>query len=316
MSSTDQKFALLFPGQGSQSVGMGRTFYEAYPHFVSLFSEMNSVTGRDIIEIMFNGPAELLNDTLNTQPALYIHSMVSLEVFRRHNPTWSPSVVAGHSLGQLSATVASGALSISDGMKLVDARARLMTLAGQREPGGMAAILGLDIPTLEQVCKSAQENDEVVIVANDNCPGQVVISGHKGAVDRACILSKDAGAKRALPLAVSIAAHSPLMRSIQLEWDETIDSLNFSDPVIPIVGNTTADYLKNAEQVKRDLKAQMQSRVRWTESIQLISNQGVRQYFEIGNGSVLAGLLKRIDPEANISTIGKLEDLNILGTSE
>jgi len=316
VSDTDQKFALLFPGQGSQSVGMGRSFYEAYPHFVSLFSEMNSVTGRDIIELMFNGPAELLNDTLNTQPALYTHSMVSLEVFRRHNPTWNPSVVAGHSLGQLSATVASGALSILDGMKLVDARARLMTLAGQREPGGMAAILGLNIPTLELVCQSAQENGEVVIVANDNCPGQVVISGHKEAVDRACILAKEAGAKRAMPLAVSIAAHSPLMRSIQLEWDETIDSLKFSDPLIPIVGNTTADYLETAEQVKQDLKAQMQSRVRWTESIQLIANQGVRQYFEIGNGSVLAGLVKRIDQVAVISTIGKVEDLNILGTSE
>lgn len=316
MSNTDQKFGLLFPGQGSQSVGMGRSFYEAYPHFVSLFSEMNSVTGRDVLEIMFKGPAEQLNDTVNTQPALFTHSMVSLEIFRRHNPTWSPAVVAGHSLGQLSATVASGALSILDGMKLVDARARLMTLAGEREPGGMAAILGLDIPTLEQVCKSAEEKDEVVIVANDNCPGQVVISGHKGAVDRACTLAKEAGAKRALPLAVSIAAHSPLMKSIQQDWNEMIDSLPFSDPVIPIVGNTTAVYLQNAEQVKQDLKAQMQSRVRWTESIQLITNHEVKQYFEIGNGNVLAGLVKRIDSEAVITSFGRVEDLNLLGTSE
>lgn len=316
MKIVEYSFGLLFPGQGSQSVGMGRSLYEAYPHLVSTFSEANAVTGRDITELMFNGPVEKLNDTLNTQPALYTHSMVALDVFQRHFPKISPSYVAGHSLGQLSATVAAGALSVLDGLKLVDLRARLMTKAGESEPGSMAAVLGLDIHTLEGLCKDASVENEVVIVANDNCPGQVVLSGHKTAIDRACVAAKAAGAKRALPLAVSIAAHSPLMASIQQEWDDAIDSFQFLDPRIPIVGNTVATVLTSAKAVKSDLKKQMQSRVRWTESILWLSNAGVKNYFEVGNGSVLAGLVKRVDPEAMVTTFGSVEDINRLNSGE
>lgn len=310
MRVRDQKFALLFPGQGSQSVGMGKSFYETYPHFVSFYSEMNLVTERDILNLMFNGPVEDLNNTLNTQPALFTHSIVSYEIFKRNYPDWSPDFVAGHSLGQVSASVAAGALTHSDGIKLVDIRAKLMTYAGERDPGGMAAILGLDIPTLENICKLAGRENEIVIVANDNCPGQVVISGHKAAIERACSFAKESGAKRALPLAVSIAAHSPLMSSIQDEWNEAIDSIQFLDPEIPIVANTTAKLLMSAEEVKRDLKIQMQSRVRWTESIHLLTEAGINNYFEVGNGNVLAGLVRRINPEAVILPFGKVEDIS------
>lgn len=316
MKIVENSFGLIFPGQGSQSVGMGHSFYEAYPHLVSTFSEANGVTGRNITELMFNGPTEQLNDTLNTQPALYTHSMVAFDIFQRQFPNSQPAYVAGHSLGQLSATVASGALSLLDGMKLVDLRARLMTKAGEREPGSMAAVLGLDIPTLEGVCAEVSTDGEVVIVANDNCPGQVVLSGHKGAIDRACAAAKSAGAKRALPLAVSIAAHSPLMTSIQEEWNAAIDSFTFVDPRVPIVGNTIAGPLTTAGEVRSDLKKQMQSRVRWTESIQWLSAQGVKNYFEIGNGSVLAGLVKRVDTEAVVSPFGNVDDINKLNGGE
>lgn len=314
MSTLENSIGLLFPGQGSQSVGMGKSFYEAYPHLVSLFSEANTVTGRDILKLMFEGPDDELNDTLNTQPALYTHSMVAFDIFKRQFNDQNVAFVAGHSLGQLSATVVAGSLSVLDGMKLVDIRARLMTKAGVAEPGGMAAILGLDIPTLEAVCEKASTDNELVIVANDNCPGQVVLSGHKPAIDRACSLAKEAGAKRALPLAVSIAAHSSLMNSIQTEWDEAIDSFEFFDPKIPIVGNTTAGLLTTGDQVKNDLKKQMQSRVKWTGSVQYMIDQGVKNYYELGNGSVLGGLVKRIDREATVNSFGSVDDINTIST--
>jgi [acyl-carrier-protein] S-malonyltransferase len=245
---------------------------------------------------MWEGPAEQLNETVNTQPALYVHSVAVWRTFLLHYPDFQPATVAGHSLGELSALTASGALSFSDGLRLVRRRGELMKRAGEINPGGMAAILGVDIPRLDQVCAEASTPAEIVQVANDNCPGQVVISGHRAALERAMASAKAAGAKRALPLQVSIAAHSPLMASIQADWDAAVDASAMVEPLIPVVGNVQASPMLTAEEIRADIKAQMQSRVRWTESVQRIQVMGIQAYVEAGSGEVLLGMIKRIDP--------------------
>ena len=216
---------------------------------------------------MWDGPDADLNDTVNTQPALYVHSVAARRVFSHLYPDFVPASVAGHSLGELSALTAAGALPFADGLRLVRMRGELMKRAGEQSPGGMAAILGLDIPTLEKVCAEASTADEIVQVANDNCPGQVVISGAKAAVERAIAGAKAAGAKRGIPLAVSIAAHSPLMASIQDEWNQAVDACDMTDPIIPVIGNVHAQPMTTADELRADIKAQMGSRVRWTELV-------------------------------------------------
>jgi len=273
------------------------------------FSEMDRAAGIDLSKIMFEGDSAELSDTVNTQPALFTHSVAAFNELDRVSYGMVPAYVAGHSLGQLSATVAAGALDFASGLKLVVTRGRLMKKAGELNPGGMAAILGLDIPTLEKVCKESSTSTSTVQVANDNCQGQVVISGHKDAVEAACTAAKAAGAKRALPLAVSIAAHSLLMDSIQNEWNDAVDSMAFVAPKIPVVGNVTAKPLTTADEIKNDLKLQMQSRVRWTESIEWFKHNGITTYLEVGNGAVLAGLVKRIDQEARVLPASNLAEI-------
>ena len=289
-----EKSAFIFPGQGSQVVGMGQNLNSAYSIAKDLFENANAILGINFTEVMWNGPEAELNDTINTQPALFIHSLAVFRVFKSLYPESRPRLVAGHSLGQLSAITAAGVLSFEDGLRLVRKRGELMKRAGEISPGGMAAILNLDIPTLEKVCAEASSVDEYVQVANDNCPGQVVISGHKPALERAMVAAKLAGAKRALPLAVSIAAHSPLMDSIQKEWDQAVDAAMFNPIVIPIVGNVSATEVNTVDGLRGEVKSQMQSRVRWTESIKWMSAQGISTYIEVGSGSVLGGLVKRI----------------------
>ena len=312
MKLTLQSTAFLFPGQGSQAVAMGRELAEQYSVARDTFQEADSILGFSLSAMMWNGPAEELNETVNTQPALYVHSIAAWRTFTTLYPHTNPATLAGHSLGELSALTASGALPFSDGVRLVRRRGELMKRAGELNPGGMAAILGVDIPTLDRVCTEASTREEVVQVANDNCQGQVVISGHKPALERAIAGAKAAGAKRALPLAVSIAAHSPLMDSIQEDWNAAVEASSIGPALIPMVGNVNVRSLSTAEELRADIKAQMQSRVRWTESVQFMLGNGIDSFVEAGSGEVLLGLVKRIEPGANRFPLGTPRDFMTL----
>ncbi|HUG33639.1 MAG TPA: ACP S-malonyltransferase [Anaerolineales bacterium] len=311
MRLNSQTTAFVFPGQGSQAVGMGKDLAANHPIAKQLFDEADALFGIAFSALMWDGPDTELNDTVNTQPSLFVHSLAAWMVFSDRSPL-KPAALAGHSLGEISAIAACGALTFADGLRLVRTRGELMKRAGEMNPGGMAAILGVDIPTLEKVCSEASTADEVVQVANDNCPGQVVISGHKPALERAMAGAKAAGAKRAVALAVSIAAHSPLMDSIQAEWNEAVDACSMSDPLIPVVGNVHAKAMMTADELRADIKAQMQSRVRWTESVETMRGIGIQAYVEAGSGDVLLGLIKRIDPSAARFPLGNPQDFAAL----
>ena len=307
-----QNTAFIFPGQGSQTVGMGKDLAAQYPIAKQTFEEADSILGFPLSKLMMEGAADELNDTVNTQPALFVHSIASHRAFSHLYPDLKPAALAGHSLGELSALAIAGAFSFEDGLRLVRKRAELMKHAGGLAPGGMAAILGVDIPTLDKVCAEASTPDELVQVANDNCPGQVVISGSKQAVERAMAGAKLAGAKRALPLAVSIAAHSTLMAPIQQEWNEAVASANFSALQLTVIGNVHALPLIDETAARADIIAQMQSRVRWTESVQYMVSSGINTFVEVGTGSVLGGLVKRIADGMTIMPLGNPQDFAAL----
>jgi [acyl-carrier-protein] S-malonyltransferase len=262
-------------------------------------------------KLMWEGPEADLNDTINTQPALYIHSMAAYRVLCAQYGN-GVAAMAGHSLGELSALAAAEAMSFADGLRLVRTRGELMKKAGERNPGMMAAVLNLGIPELDKVCAEASAEGETVQVANDNCPGQVVISGAKAAVERAMAGAKAAGAKRAIPLAVSIAAHSPLMASIQDEWNAAVEAAGLKDATVPVIGNVAARPLIVAADLAKDIQLQMQSRVRWTETVQLLAGQGIVNFVEIGNGTVLQGLVKRIASGVNTYSLGGPADFAAL----
>jgi [acyl-carrier-protein] S-malonyltransferase len=300
--------AFIFPGQGSQAVGMGKDLAAQFSIAKQTFDEADSILGFSLSKIMWAGPDVDLNDTVNTQPALYIHSLASWRTFTHLYPDLKPAALAGHSLGELSALAAAGAFSFADGLRLVHTRGKLMKRAGQAAPGGMAAILGVDIPTLEKVCTDASTPDEIVQVANDNCSGQVVISGAKAAVERAMAGAKSAGAKRALPLAVSIAAHSPLMASIQEEWNNAVRSAAFNDFATPVIGNVQAAPFTDAASARADIMAQMQSRVRWADSVKFMARQGITTFVEVGSNTVLGGLVKRIADGSLSLPLGNPQD--------
>jgi [acyl-carrier-protein] S-malonyltransferase len=314
MSKNLNQIAFLFPGQGSQSVGMGEQLAEEYPLAKETFLEADHLLNYSLSAIAWEGPEEQLNDTINTQPALFVHSIATLRTIQEIYPDIKPFYVAGHSMGELSALVSAGSLEFEEGLSLVRKRGELMKQAGEKSPGGMAAILGLDIETLEEICSAASTDTEIVQIANDNCPGQVVISGASGALERAMISAKEAGARRAVRLAVSIAAHSPLMGHAQESFNQAVESVQFSDPAIPIISNVSAKPLTNVEEIRDDLRAQLNSRVRWTETIQQLRARGVSTFVEIGNNAVLAGLLKRIDRNAQGISIGNPDDFEKLSS--
>ena len=307
-----QTTAFIFPGQGSQTVGMGKDLAAQFPAAKNTFDEADSILGFSLSKIMWEGPEADLNDTVNTQPALFVHSLAAFHTFSLLFPGREPALLAGHSLGELSALAASGALSFEAGLRLVRKRGELMKRAGELAPGSMAAILGLDISTLDKVCTEASVAHEFVQVANDNCPGQVVISGAKLAVERAMAGAKAAGAKRALPLAVSIAAHSPLMASIQDEWNDAVNSAEFSPLQIPVIGNVHAQQLIDESSARADIMAQMQSRVRWMESVNYIISKEINFFVEVGTGTVLGGLVKRIADGMTILPLGNPQDFAAL----
>ncbi len=312
MNLNPKTTAFVFPGQGSQAVGMGRDLAAVYSVAQKTFEEADSVLGFSLSKLMWEGPAEELNDTVNTQPALYVHSAAAYRVFCELFPEFKPVSVAGHSLGELSALTAAGALAFEDGIKLVRLRGELMKRAGEMSPGGMAAVLNLDIPALDKVCAEASTEGEIVQVANDNCPGQVVISGAKAAVERAIAGAKAAGAKRAIPLAVSIAAHSPLMAPIQAEFEEAVKATPFHRARTPVTGNVKAEPMTTADQFRTDVVAQLTSRVRWTESVQYLIGQGIQTFVEMGSGVVLLGLIRRIDESVTGLPFGNPADVETL----
>jgi [acyl-carrier-protein] S-malonyltransferase len=302
------KTAFLFPGQGSQAVGMGRDLCASHPAARQTFDEADAVLGFALSRLMWDGPEAELNDTANTQPALFVHSLAAYRLLTALLPGVKPACFAGHSLGQLSALAAAGALAFAEGLRLVRRRGELMKRAGELKPGGMAAVLGLEVPALEAICARAAADGEPVQVANDNCPGQAVLSGAKPAVERAVALAKEAGARRAIPLAVSVAPHSALMAVIQDEFATAVAATAFRLPPVPVVCNVSARPLVSVDGMRSSLAAQLTARVRWTESVRWMGAQGVTTFLEIGSGTVLGGLVKRTLPEAAALPFGAPPD--------
>lgn len=289
--------AFIFPGQGSQVVGMSAALAAQHRVARQTFEEADSLLGYPLSELCFEGPEEALNETSNTQPALYVAGIAALRVlYEAWEVPFQPAYVAGHSLGEFTALTAAGSLSFPDGLKLVRRRGELMRDADQRSPGGMAAVLGLEVEQIETICREAQESTGgVVVVANDNCPGQRVIAGDEEALAAAMASANAAGAKRVIRLPISIAAHSPLMKHAAAEFRGTLDSTHFHTPVIPIIGNTQAKRLTTVDEVRSELTAQLTSRVRWTDSVQAMLQAGITTFVELGSKDVLSGLIKRID---------------------
>lgn len=286
--------AFVFPGQGAQYEGMGKDLYEAYDEARELFEQANEILGFRITDIMFNGTSEDLKQTRVTQPAVMIHSYVKSRVCTIERP----DMVAGHSLGEYSALVASGALTFEDGLKLVAKRAEAMQKACELCPSTMAAVLGLEDEKVDEICREIA--DEVVVAANFNCPGQVVISGSIEGVEQACEKLKAAGARRALRLQVGGAFHSPLMEPAAAELREAILSTEFMRPICPVYQNVDAKPQTEPEMIRENLIKQLTSPVRWTETVRNMVADGAGEFYEFGPGDVLKGLIRKISPDVTV----------------
>lgn len=292
------KHAYIFPGQGAQFPGMGKDLYHGNDQAKELFEKANEILGFRISDVMFSGTEEELKQTNVTQPAVFLHSVITYLV----HPELKPDMTAGHSLGEFSALVAAGALSFEDGLKLVAKRAAAMQKACEQNPSTMAAILGLEDAKVEEVCASI--TDEVVVPANYNCPGQLVISGSIAGIDKACEAMKAAGAKRALVLQVGGAFHSPLMEPARKELQEAIEQTDFKMPICPVYQNVDAKPYVNPEDIKANLINQLTAPVRWTQTVQNMVADGATEFTESGPGNVLQGLVKKINKESVTSSLG------------
>lgn len=306
----EKKVAYVCPGQGSQFVGMGGELARRFPTANTTFQQANDILKINLSALAWEGPEEDLNDTLNTQPALMTHSVAAWRVLQENHPQITPQFIAGHSMGELTALVISGALPFNEGLKLVRKRGALMKQAGEISPGKMAAILGLGIPTIEKIIQDSCKNNEQVQIANDNCPGQVVISGDSTGVDRVIEAAKVAGAKRAVPLAVSIASHSPLMLHAQEDFNQAVMASPITQPKIPIIGNVSARPLNSVDEIRFDLQSQLTHRVRWTESVEYMISKGVEIFLELGSGEVLSGLIRRVNKDVKRYPLGEPEDFH------
>jgi [acyl-carrier-protein] S-malonyltransferase len=297
--------AYVFPGQGSQFVGMGLEQAQHRPIFRGVFLRADALLGFPLSQQCWYGPAEALNDTLNTQPAIFTHSLAAYEMVKLSEELPAPAFVAGHSLGELSALCAAGALTFEDGLRLARERGRLMKEAGERAPGSMAAVIGLDAQTLEAVCREASARHHAgVVVANDNAPGQIVISGGKEAVAAATELAKAKGAKRVIPLNVSVASHSPLMAEAAEAFAQVVARTPVAPAQVPVVATTTARPITHPDDIRAELAAQLTAPVRWVESVRAMHQAGVTLFVELGPKDVLCGLIKRIVEGVETRAIG------------
>lgn len=303
------KLAMVFPGQGSQFVGMGRAYFDRYQSARQVFEQADAILGFALSRLCFDGPAEELEDTLNAQPAILTASVAMLETIgeraRASARQIAPLVVAGQSLGEFTALVAAEVLDFPTALRLVRERGRLMKEAGRERPGGMAAILGLDEETLAEICAEAAAGG-VVVVANANCPGQTVISGEFEPLARAMELAKMRGAKRATQLKISIASHSPLMASAAVELAKAAAELPLRPPSVPIVGNVSGEVMRSVDDIRQELAHQVERPVNWTRSVQTMASLGPAAFLEVGPGQVLSGLIKRIDRAATLLNVTDL----------
>lgn len=286
--------AFVFPGQGAQFVGMGKDLYESFPIAKAMFEEANDILGFRITDVMFEGTSDDLKQTRVTQPAVFLHSVIASKV----RTIEKPDMVAGHSLGEYSALVACGCLEFGDALKLVSARATAMQKACEKQESTMAAVLALADEKVEEIC--SQITDEIVVAANFNCPGQVVISGTKAGVAQACEALKAAGAKRALPLQVGGAFHSPLMQPAAEELKEAILATQFAKPNCPVYQNVNAKPQTDSETIRQNLLLQLTAPVRWTQSVKNMVADGATEFYEFGPGDVLKNLIRKIEPDVTV----------------
>lgn len=312
MSAIDwEATALIFPGQGSQMVGMGKDVAQAYPPARRVFEQADALMGRAFADLCWHGPEGALNKTANTQPALYVTSMAIFAALAEAVPQAArPAFMAGHSLGEFTALACAGAMSFEDGLRVVVRRGELMRDAGESAPGAMAAVLGMEAHAVREVCaRTSEQTGGVLVLANDNCPGQVVISGDVHTLERGIENLTAAGARRVVKLAVSVAAHSPLMSPAALELMKATNAIHLGRPRVPVIANVNARPLQTAMDIRLELEDQLTQPVRWTESVRLMIAEGVTHFIEIGSGEVLSGLVKRIDSTVQRTSLRDADSL-------